>query len=212
VHEADSEQARSGAGGLFVRVVSGAAHGEQRQAGTPAGHGYNLAAVYLADGGQLVLRVWPRRWSDKRKAFVEDQDNVPTEQPFSEHLLRLVLPFRDVEKLLQSQRADERQRGLMKVMLEKDRRHLERVLEILRNDSVAEVRAYAAQALDHLRDVRAKEGLLAAIADPSWDVRSHAGWGLVHLGESMREDVLRITRTSKSLDAVEMARLVLERL
>jgi 3',5'-cyclic AMP phosphodiesterase CpdA len=90
VHEADSEQARSGAGGLFVRVVAGSAHGEQMPAGIPSGHGYNLAAVFRSDDGQLVLRVWPRRWSDKNKRFIEDSDNVPAGQPYSEHALRLV--------------------------------------------------------------------------------------------------------------------------
>jgi predicted MPP superfamily phosphohydrolase len=91
VHEANSEQARSGAGGLFVRVVAGAAHGEQLPAGIPSGHGYNLSAVFLSEDGQLVLRVWPRRWSDKHKRFTEDSDNVPTGQLYSEHPLRLTL-------------------------------------------------------------------------------------------------------------------------
>jgi len=88
VHEADSEQARSGAGGLFVSVVAGSAHGEQLPEGIPSGHGYNLAAVFRSDDGQLVLRVWPRRWSDKNKRFIEDSDNVPAGQPYSEHPLR----------------------------------------------------------------------------------------------------------------------------
>lgn len=92
VHEADSEQARSGAGGLFVRVVAGSAHGEQMPEGIPSGHGYNLAAVFRSDDGQLVLRVWPRRWSDKNKRFIEDSDNVPAGQAYSEHPLRLVAP------------------------------------------------------------------------------------------------------------------------
>ena len=89
VHEADSEQARSGAGGLFVRVVAGAAHGEQSPAGGPAGYGYNVAALFLTNDGQLVLRVWPRRWSHKNKAFTEDPDNILAGQLYSEHALRL---------------------------------------------------------------------------------------------------------------------------
>ncbi|ADO68815.1 uncharacterized protein STAUR_1011 [Stigmatella aurantiaca DW4/3-1] len=88
VHEADSEQARSGAGGQFVRVVAGAAHGEQMPVGVSAGHGYNIAAVFLSEGGQLILRVWPRRWSDKHKLFLPDQDNVPPGQPYAEHAMR----------------------------------------------------------------------------------------------------------------------------
>lgn len=168
VHEADSEQARSGAGGLFVRVVAGAAHGDPTAAGVPAGHGYNLAAVYLAEGGQLVLRVWPRRWSDKKKAFVADQDNVPGHHPYSEHLLRLTLPFRGIEQLLESAPSAERVRGLMEVALDKNPRYLERLLGLLRTDSHIEVRAHTALAIDELRDIRAKDGLLAALEDAAW--------------------------------------------
>jgi len=212
VHEADSEQARSGAGGLFVRVVAGAAHGDPVAAGIPAGHGYNLAAVYLAEGGQLVLRVWPRRWSDKRKAFVADQDNVSGHHPYSEHLLRLSLPFRDIDELLQSAHPAERVRGLMEVAVDKNPRYLDRLLGLLRTDAHREVRAHAALAIDELREPRAKDGLLAALSDPSWDVRSHAGWGLVHLGPVVLEDVRRVAQSSDNPDAVQMARLVLARL
>lgn len=88
VHEADSEHARRGAGGQFVRVVAGAAHGEQLPAGASAGHGYNIAAVFLTEDGQLVLRVWPRRWSDKNKLFVADHENIPQGESFAEHHLR----------------------------------------------------------------------------------------------------------------------------
>ena len=56
------------------------------------------------------------------------------------------------------------------------------------------------------------EGLLSALEDPDWTVRSQAGWGLVYLGEPVREDVSRILRTSKNPEAREMARLVLEKL
>ncbi|HYO51965.1 TIR domain-containing protein [Archangium sp.] len=370
VHEADSEQAHSGSGGSFVHVISGAAHGEQLPTGGAAGHGYNVAAVFLADGGQLVLRVWPRRWSEKNKTFVEDQDNVPPGKSYSEHPLKLtapaceplpeprsepgshaydialsfagedrevvehcarllseagyrvfydlweqhtlwgkdltayldevyrgaarycllfiskhyvekswtrhelrsalaralhshreyILPVRlddtplpgvpesvgyidlrilsverlvqllekklgpaerrrgreqthdDVETLLQSRKAPERLRGLMKAIRAKDPRHLTRLLEILRTDEVPMLREQAAMALDELRDLRTRDGFLAALEDSAWDVRSRAGWGLVHLGEAVREDVLRLAKTSKSPEAREMARLVLERL
>jgi hypothetical protein len=88
VHEAESEQARSGAGGDFVRVVAGAAHGEREPAGTPARHGYNVAAVVQV-GGRLALRVWPRRWSERRKGFIVDGENVAEGHPWAEHGLRL---------------------------------------------------------------------------------------------------------------------------
>ncbi|MCE9666340.1 metallophosphoesterase [Myxococcus stipitatus] len=212
VHEAGSEQARSGAGGLFVRVVAGAAHGDAAATGVPSGHGYNLAAIYVTDGGQLVLRVWPRRWSDKRKGFVTDQDNVSGHHPYSEHLLRLTLPFRGIDEMLRSEHSAERVRGLIEVALDKNPRYLDRLLGLLRTDGHGEVRAHAALALDELRDLRAKEGLLTALSDPSWDVRSHAGWGLVHLGPVVLDDVRRVAASSDNPDAVQMARLVLARL
>lgn len=88
VHEADSEEARSGAGGAFVRVAAGAAHGEQD---APEAHGYNVAAVIRGPKGELRLRLWPRRWSGKNKAFRPDTDNLPDGQLFAEHVLRLRL-------------------------------------------------------------------------------------------------------------------------
>lgn len=84
VHEADSEEARSGAGGAFVRVAAGAAHNEQ---GAPEAHGYNIAAVIRTANGDLRLRLWPRRWSTKNKAFRPDTDNLPDGQIFAEHAL-----------------------------------------------------------------------------------------------------------------------------
>jgi hypothetical protein len=87
VHEADSENSRTGAGGIFVRVSAGASHAEQR-----AGHGYNFAAIMAMHDGSLCLRVRPRRWSDKVKAFRPDVDNLPENRPYAEHPLRLRLP------------------------------------------------------------------------------------------------------------------------
>lgn len=88
VHEADSEEARSGAGGAFVRVAAGAAHGEQD---APEAHGYNVAAVIRQPNGELRLRLWPRRWSAKNKAFRPDTDNLPDGQLIAEHPLHLRL-------------------------------------------------------------------------------------------------------------------------
>lgn len=118
----------------------------------------------------------------------------------------------DVEALLQSMNAPERLRGLVKATRARDSRHMARLLEILQTDGVPKLREQAAMALDELRDLRAKDGLLAALQDSAWDVRSQAGWGLVHLGDAVRGDVLRIAATSKSPEVLEMARLVLERL
>jgi HEAT repeat protein len=118
----------------------------------------------------------------------------------------------DIGMLLHGANAEERLRGLSAAVLQREPHHLERMLELLRTDTDARVRARAAMALDELRDPRAKQGLLAAMEDPDWEVRSLAGWGLVHLGETVREDVLQLASTSKNPQAVEMARLVLEKL
>ena len=85
VHEADSEEARWGSGSAIVRVAAGATHGEQN---SPAEHGYNIAAVMRMPNGELRLRLWPRRWSSKNKAFRPDADNLPEGQIFTEHVLQ----------------------------------------------------------------------------------------------------------------------------
>jgi hypothetical protein len=118
----------------------------------------------------------------------------------------------DIGKLLQSTSSRERHQGLMKARRTKGSQHLERILELLRTDTDAEIRALAAFALDELCDSRAKHGLLSALEDPDWTVRSRAGWGLVHLGQSIREDVAGVLNTSRNPDAQAMARLVLNRL
>jgi 3',5'-cyclic AMP phosphodiesterase CpdA len=90
VHEADHEQARRGSGSGLLRIVAGAAHDEARPSGSAPSHGYNVAAVYPAEEGGLVLRVWGRRWSDKNKEFRTDMDDVAAGQPFAEYPLEAV--------------------------------------------------------------------------------------------------------------------------
>lgn len=87
VHEAESEDTRTGSGGALVRVSAGATHGEQ-----PTGHGYNFASIMAKRDGSLSLRVWPRLWSDKNKHFRADTANLPDHQIYAEHPLRLQLP------------------------------------------------------------------------------------------------------------------------
>lgn len=76
VHVAEVERSQR-AGSTLLHVVAGAAHGEHVPAGTDPRHGYNLAAVRYGQRGELVLRVIPRRWANKAKAFRVDIDNVP---------------------------------------------------------------------------------------------------------------------------------------
>ena len=92
VHEAASEQRRSGSGGELIRITAGAAHGDRAPQGVPSGHGYNFAAVVHTAAGDLVLRTWPRRFSDANKDFRADVDNVAPDRPYAEHLLRLPWP------------------------------------------------------------------------------------------------------------------------
>jgi hypothetical protein len=89
---------------------------------------------------------------------------------------------------------------------------VDRVVALLARDRDEEVRAAAAWALDQLQEPNTMPALIEAIQDPSWAVRSNAGWGLVHLGRSARDEVQRLFRETENEDAKEMARLVLERL
>lgn len=79
VHEAESEAARSGAGGGLVRIGAGG-----------RASGYSFAAVVATESG-LRLRIWPRAWSDRTKRFLVDADNVPDGGVFAEHALRVEL-------------------------------------------------------------------------------------------------------------------------
>jgi predicted MPP superfamily phosphohydrolase len=88
VHEADSEASRSGAGGHFLRLAAGSAHGDRMPKGIPAGHGYSLGAVVRDERGKASLRVWPRKWSGKNAEFRPDIDNIPRgDGTFAEHEL-----------------------------------------------------------------------------------------------------------------------------
>jgi hypothetical protein len=91
VHEAESEQARSGAGGTFLRVVAGSAHGDQLPPGVPASHGYSFGAAVRVDD-QLKIRIWPRKWSPRNASFRVDADNVPDGEKLAEHDVRVSLP------------------------------------------------------------------------------------------------------------------------
>jgi Calcineurin-like phosphoesterase/TIR domain len=90
VHDASSEEARSGAGGSFLRVVAGSAHGERLPPGVPASHGYSFGAV-VRDGGRLALRIWPRKWSPRNASFRVDSDNVPDGETCADHDLAVRL-------------------------------------------------------------------------------------------------------------------------
>jgi tetratricopeptide (TPR) repeat protein/predicted MPP superfamily phosphohydrolase len=73
IHNPETEKQRSGSGGEYIRIVSGAAHSGS---GSLIGHGYCVCEFILCDK-ILKLRVWPRKWSDKNKDFRRDVDNIP---------------------------------------------------------------------------------------------------------------------------------------
>jgi TIR domain-containing protein/HEAT repeat protein len=119
---------------------------------------------------------------------------------------------KDLDQLLHGANPEERIRGLRLAARKPEPHHVERMLELLRTDTEARVRATAAMMLRRLGEPRAKEGFLAALEDPDWEVRVHAGWGLVHLGDAVREDVLAVIRTSKDPATVQHAQLILGKL
>lgn len=93
VHDADTEAARKGSGGVFVRIVAGSVHGDQQPADVPASHGYSFGAVVVSDDGKPRLRIWPRKWSSKQMRFIFDAESVPEDERYAEHDLRLQLPL-----------------------------------------------------------------------------------------------------------------------
>jgi hypothetical protein len=113
---------------------------------------------------------------------------------------------------LTSDDEETRAQALNRVAVHRLSEHLDRAMELVLDDSSSTVRAKAAWALDRLNDVRALPVLIEAIHDPVWEVRSNAGWALVHLGETVRPEVERILRESDNPDAQIMADLVLRRL
>ena len=85
MHEADAEALRLGGGSELVRVAA-------------TSRGFNVAAVVRTEGG-VVLRIWPRAWSEKNKQFLVDVDNAERGQWFAEHALRLDLGAPDAPQV-----------------------------------------------------------------------------------------------------------------
>lgn len=104
----------------------------------------------------------------------------------------------------------------------KDRLHtaMTPAIRLMLTDPLPAVRAAAAYAVDRLGNVEAASALVAAMFDTSFEVRSNAGWGLVHLGRrrdspasrAITQQVISVLRDSNSQNAREMAYLVLLRL
>jgi len=87
VHEPDLEESRAGSGQQLARIAAGAVHGEKPQEGVPGDHGYSLAAIYPHKDREILLRVWPRRWSGQNTDFRADVHNLPKERDCAEHVI-----------------------------------------------------------------------------------------------------------------------------
>jgi hypothetical protein len=122
-------------------------------------------------------------------------------------------PAVDIATLLSSEDAKDRTRALTEIAFRSYSDHLARVTDVMLTDPIDDVRERAAWTLDNLNDPRAYPALIKAIHDRSFDVRSAAGWALVHLGEELvRSDMERLYRESNNDGAKEMALLVLQNL
>lgn len=122
-----------------------------------------------------------------------------------------------IERRLRSDNPDERR--VAAVMIGKARHHdyTGALVDLLRDDSNAEVRAMAAFALDLLSSVDAVPALIGAMYDTSFDVRSNAGWALVNLARRVMPllvlpDVIEVLEDEGSPHAQQMACLVLTRI
>lgn len=91
VHEADLQSVRHGSSKTFIRMIAGAAHAEREAQGVPARHGYNVAAVMRREDGSLELRIWPRRWAEKKYEFRADMDLLEDGETSIAHPLPTVL-------------------------------------------------------------------------------------------------------------------------
>jgi hypothetical protein len=89
---------------------------------------------------------------------------------------------------------------------------LELSMDRMLNDPSPEVRERAAWAIDNLKAERALPALLKAIHDDNFDVRSAAGWGLVHLGDQVIPYMKELLQKSDHPGARTMASLVLRSL
>ena len=119
----------------------------------------------------------------------------------------------DVATLLNSKDGEDRARALSEIGFRGYAEYFELVVEMMLSDPITNVRAEAARALDKLNDSRAFSALVKAIHDPSFSVRSAAGWALVHLGEELVcSEMEKIRRESDNDGAREMALLVLQNL
>lgn len=117
--------------------------------------------------------------------------------------------FQEIVDKIKSDNIDNRLQALTEIRVFQLKELLDIVMEIMHKDKSSEVRQSAAFTLDNLNDERALQSLIQAIHDNTFDVRSAAGWGLVHLGDMVIPYMEEIIEKSDNAGAREMAHLVL---
>ncbi len=122
-----------------------------------------------------------------------------------------IMQDREIICCLRDRNSDRRHRGLMEIAHDKNFHHKDAVAEIMLHDKEDPIRALAAWVLDELNLPESVPYLLQALTDPFWEVRSNAGWALVHLGPDVAYPLNSFIAENGDQEAVEMARLVVER-
>lgn len=204
---------------------------------------YRLQAQYcvVVVSKHYVRKTWPRhelrsaqaRAMESTAAYILpirlDESDVPGLPPSVGYLDGHKLSINEITTLtlskvgirgrpltaadVNSDEPEERVRALTAIGVRGSTEHLDVAINRMLADSIEEVRARAAWAIDNLNDPRACSALVRAIHDPSFSVRSAAGWALVHLGwEAVGAEMERICRVSNDNRAREMASLVLQHL
>lgn len=85
IHEASSLHTRvGGSARTHLQILAGAVHGE---AGEVRDFGYRACALLWDERG-LVLRIWPRKWSDTHRAFRLDSDWALDGQQYDDHVVK----------------------------------------------------------------------------------------------------------------------------
>jgi HEAT repeat protein len=135
-------------------------------------------------------------------------EDLPNDEDV-EHLTELL---ESIEDKLTSTSAENRINALMAIARFRLQQHLSAVINLLLHDTLDTIRERAAWTLDYLNNADALPALIQALHDPSWSVRSGAGWALVHLGHIAIPAVQRVLSESSNEEAREMALLVLERI
>jgi hypothetical protein len=91
VHDALSEEARSGTGSRWLRIAAGAAYAGDDADDVPSGFEYAVGTVHADPLGTLSVRLWPRRWSATERRFVIDHDSLPEGEDHVDHRLAVTL-------------------------------------------------------------------------------------------------------------------------